>query len=316
MRSIRPSASDQHELRITSGILFMVAGVMLVPILDAIAKYLAAALTPGQIALFRFGIQSVILMSLLTARGQLAWPGAQAGWLALAGVFVAGAVGSLNWAVAELPLATAISIFFVEPLFLTLIAALVLGEKIGPRRIGAIAAGLAGALIVIRPNWGSFGPAILLPISAAIFFACYVTTVRGLSSRLGGLHMQAWSGTMAAIVLVGANVFGTWAEVPIFTFAPVPGWAWPYLLASGAIAALAHMMLAMAFRRVEAGALAPFQYLEIIGATMLGYFIFSDFPDALTWVGTAVILSAGLYVFYRERQSARGVTASTKRPAR
>lgn len=310
-----PTASEQ-DLRTTAGIVFMIAGVMLVPILDAIAKYLSSALTPGQIALFRFAIQSVILMSILTARGQLAWPRAQAGWLALAGVFVAGAVGSLNWAVAELPLATAISIFFVEPLLLTLIAALVLGEKIGPRRLGAIAAGLIGALIVIRPNWAGFGPAILLPISAAIFFACYVTTIRGLSSRLGGLHMQAWSGMMAAVVLAVANVFGTWAAVPIFTFAPVPGWAWPYLLASGAIAALAHMMFAMAFRRAQAGALAPFQYLEIVGATTLGYFVFGHFPDALTWLGTALILSAGLYVFYRERQAVRGVTASTQRPAR
>jgi len=96
----------------------------------------------------------------------------------------------------------------------------------------------------------------------------------------------------------------------------VPGWAWLYLVVMGAIAALAHMMFAMAFQRVEAGALAPFQYLEIVGATTLGYLVFGDFPDALTWLGTALILAAGLYVFYRERQAARGVTATAKHPAR
>lgn len=312
----RLSSPTDHDLRTTSGILFMIAGVMLVPMLDAFAKYLSDWLSPGQIALFRFGFQSVILMSILTARRELAWPGPISGWLALAGFFGASAVLCLIWAVSLLPLATAISIFFIEPLLLTLIAAAVLGEKVGPRRIGAIFAGLAGALIVIRPNWASFGPMILLPAAAAFFFACYVATIRGLSSRLGGLPMQAWSGTWATLIIAVVVMLGSLGEAPILRFEAVPDWAWLYLGAMGAIAALAHMMFAMAFQRVEAGALAPFQYLEIVGATTLGYLVFGDFPDALTWAGTALILSAGLYVFYRERQAARGVTATTKRPAR
>jgi drug/metabolite transporter (DMT)-like permease len=306
----------ERDLRTTSGILFMIAGVFLVPILDAFSKYLSDWLAPGQIALFRFGFQSAILMAILIVRRELAWPGAISAWLALAGGFAAGAVICLIWAVSLLPLATAISIFFIEPLLLTLIAALALGEKIGPRRLGAIAAGLIGAMIVIRPNWAAFGPAVLLPVAAAFFFACYVTTIRGLSTRLGGLPMQAWSGTFATLIIAAIVLMGSFVEAPVFTFQPVPGWAWYVLLIMGAIAALAHMMFAMAFQRVEAGALAPFQYLEIVGATTLGFFVFGDFPDTLTWAGTALILAAGLYVFYRERQAARGITATTKRPAR
>jgi len=316
MPSLMPTASNDQDLRTTSGILFMIAGVFLVPMLDAFSKYLAVWLAPGQIALFRFGFQSIILMTILTARRELFWPGALTGWLMLAGAFAAGAVVCLIWAVSLLPLATAISIFFIEPLLLTLIAALALGEKIGVRRIGAIAIGLVGAMIVIRPNWVSFGPVILLPAAAAFFFACYVATIRGLSVRLAGLPMQAWSGTFATLIILVVVLLGSWGDVSIFTFTPVPDWAWLYLAIMGAIAALAHMMFAMAFQRVEAGALAPFQYLEIVGATTLGYFVFGDFPDALTWAGTALILSAGLYVFYRERQAARGVTATAKRPAR
>jgi drug/metabolite transporter (DMT)-like permease len=315
MPSTLPTAAEQ-DLRTTSGIAFMIAGVFLVPMLDAFSKYLSDWLAPGQIALFRFGFQSVILMAILTARRELVWPGALTGWLMLAGGFAAGAVICLIWAVSLLPLATAISIFFIEPLLLTVIAALALGEKIGPRRVGAILVGLVGAMIVIRPNWASFGPVILLPAAAAFFFACYVTTIRGLSARLAGLPMQAWSGTFATLVIAVIVLTGSLGDVTIFTFQPVPGWAWSILLVMGAIAALAHMMFAMAFQRVEAGALAPFQYLEIVGATTLGYFVFGDFPDALTWAGTALILAAGLYVFYRERQAARGVTATTKRPAR
>ncbi len=315
MPSLLPTASD-HDLRTTSGIGFMIAGVFLVPMLDALAKYLSAWLAPGQIALFRFAIQSLILMTILTARRELFWPGRLTGWLMLAGAFAAGAVICLIWAVSLLPLATAISIFFIEPLLLTIIAALALGEKIGPRRIGAIVVGLIGAMIVIRPNWVSFGPVILLPAAAAFFFACYVATIRGLSVRLAGLPMQAWSGTWATLIIFVVVLLGSWSDVPIFRFEPVPAWTWYYLAAMGAIAALAHMMFAMAFQRVEAGALAPFQYLEIVGATALGYFVFGDFPDALTWAGTGLILAAGLYVFYRERQAARGVTATTKRPAR
>ncbi len=312
----RLSSPADHHMRTTAGIAFMIAGVMLVPMLDAFAKYLSDWLSPGQIALFRFGFQSAILMAILAARRELFWPGALTGWLALAGGFAAAAVLCLIWAVSLLPLATAISIFFIEPLLLTLIAALVLGERIGLRRLGAIFAGLAGALIVIRPNWASFGPAVLFPVAAAFFFACYVTSIRGLSARVGGLPMQAWSGTWATLIIAVVVVAGSPADVAGFSFQPVPGWAWLYLGVMGAIAALAHMMFAMAFQRVEAGALAPFQYLEIVGATTLGYLVFGDFPDALTWAGTALILAAGLYVFYRERQAARGVTTTTKRPAR
>jgi len=316
MSSLLPTASNQHDLRATSGFVFMIAGVMLVPILDAIAKHLSLWLAPAQLAFFRFAFQSLILMSILVARGELKWPGRLTGWLALAGLFTASAVLSLIWAVSLLPLATAIAIFFVEPLLLTIIAALALGEKVGPRRLGAIATGLIGALIVIRPNWSNFGPVLLLPVAAAFFFACYVTTIRGLSQRVAGLPMQAWSGSWATLIIIAVLVLGSLGGVEAFAFSSVPGWAWIYLLAMGGISALAHMMFAMAFHRVEAGALAPFQYLEILGATTLGYFIFSDFPDALTWVGTALILSAGLYVFYRERQASRGAAAGGERPAR
>jgi len=145
-------------------------------------------------------------------------------------------------------------------------------------------------MIVIRPNWATFGPAVLLPAAAAFFFACYVTTIRGLSVRLAGLPMQAWSGTWATLIIAVVVLIGSLADVSVFTFEPVPGWALGYLVVMGGIAALAHMMFAMAFHRVEAGALAPFQYLEIVGATTLGYLVFGDFPDALTWLGTAIIL--------------------------
>ncbi len=90
---------------------------------------------------------------------------------------------------------------------------------------------------------------------------------------------------------------------------PEPG-EWALLVGLGAFSATTHVMLAFAFRFAEAGLLAPFQYLEIISATLLGLLLFGDFPDAMTWAGTALIVAAGLYVFLRERrQSAEAPVA-------
>lgn len=292
--------------------LLMMLAMLMIPGMDALSKLLTAWLSPAQITMLRFGMQTLFLGSILLLRGQLRWPdggGRMVAQLAVAGLFITGTILSMIWAVSVLPLANAIAIFFVEPLILTLFSVLFLGEKVGWRRVLAVIVGLCGALVVIRPNWAAFGWYALLPLVTAVGFAAYLTTTRHLVPRLGGLVLQAWTGGFATLFAGIGVVVGSLLDVPTLAAMPIPSEAWPLLLGLGVLGTTGHLLIALAFRHAEASLLAPFQYLEIISATILGYVLFGEFPDALTWTGVGIILASGLYVFHRERRVARATGA-------
>ncbi|MBK1726343.1 EamA family transporter [Halorhodospira neutriphila] len=287
------------------GMTLMAVAMLLVPGMDALAKLLSAQLSPFQIAFIRFLLQSAFLGGLLAWQRRLAVPAAALPRLVLAGALVAGAIGCLFWSLTALPLANAIAIFFVEPLLLTLLSALLLGERVGWQRLAAVAVGLGGALIVIRPNWAAFGGMALLPLLAALFYAGQLTVLRSLAGQLPATQVQGYSALFAALLLGAALAIGSGQGVELLAWDTPQGVAWLYLAGIGVLSTVGYLLISGAMRRAGASILAPFQYLEIISATLLGYLIFGDLPDALTGLGTAIILGAGGYVFYRERRSAQ-----------
>ena len=144
----------------------------------------------------------------------------------------------------------------------------------------------------------------MLPLLAAVFYAAQLTVFRSLSGGLSGARVQGYSAVFATIVLGLALLLGGTAGVEQFAWHRPHGAAWAYLAGIGVLSTISYLLISAALKRSEAGILAPFQYLEIISATFLGYVVFGDFPDALTWLGTAIILASGLYVFHRERRIA------------
>jgi drug/metabolite transporter (DMT)-like permease len=299
-----PPSTSSNRGETEAGMLFMAGAMLLVPGIDALAKLLSAQLSPFQITFIRFLLQAAFLGGLLAWSRRLAVPRSALPRLALGGTFVAAAIGFLVWSLSILPLANAIAIFFVEPLVLSLLSALFLGERVGWQRLGAVAVGLIGALVVIRPNWAQFGAAALLPLFAAVFYAAQLTVFRSLSGDLSGPRVQAYSAIFATLVLGIALLLGGAAGVDQFAWHRPRGVAWAYLAGIGVLSTISYLLISSALKRTEAGTLAPFQYLEIISATILGYLVFGDFPDLLTWLGTGIILASGLYVFYRERKRA------------
>jgi drug/metabolite transporter (DMT)-like permease len=282
-----------------AGVVLMAVAMLVAPFMDLFAKLLTETMSAGAIGLGRFTAQSLILLPFVLASGQWGRPT----WLHLvAGLFLAGALLAFNSALKYMPIPNAIAIFFVEPLILTLLSAYLLGEGLGWRRLAAVAAGMIGALIVIRPNWQAFGPASLYPLIAACGFACYLLITRIMAQRGARLALQFWIGVSALGGLVVATAIGDRLGIPVLALSwPGPA-QWIYLACMGLIAAISHQMINNAFARAEAGVLAPLQYLEIISATLIGWFFFGDFPDRLTWAGTAIIIGSGIYVIHRERQ--------------
>lgn len=284
--------------------MIMVAAMLLLPAIDALAKVMAATVPVGLIVWSRFAFQTVLLAPAALRRRDTSQRGL---WRVHAARGTLLAVTTLLFfaAVRVLPLADAISIFFVEPLILTLLSAILLGESIGWRRLSAVVVGFLGAVVIVRPSYAIFGMNALLPLAAASCFALYLILTRRIATREHPTTMQFHAGFFGCLVMSMGLAVG--AALGIEGLTPV--WPsmrdWLLLALVGVVATVGHQMVVHAFRRAEAAILAPFQYLEIIGATFYGFVLFGDFPDSTTWLGVAIIIGSGTYVFHRERALAR-----------
>jgi drug/metabolite transporter (DMT)-like permease len=289
----------------SSGMLFMALAMFLLPISDTFAKTLTGVLDPVVVTMWRLVAQALCLapVALLLhrrLRGAMFSP-----IVALSGALVMITLTSLITAFSVMPIATAIALFFVEPLILTLLAGSLLGEKVGPRRMAAVGVGLLGAFVVIRPGFEEFGWATLFPLVAATAYALNMVVLRQASRQRSPLTVQCGATIYAAcgMILLVLSLHGG----NIVQLAPMsmPSWTWGAILGAGAFAAASFVLISEAFRHGEASMLAPFQYLEIIGATTAGLLVFGDLPDALTWLGISIIVGSGVYVFRREKLQAR-----------
>jgi len=288
--------------RIT-GMALMALAMLMVPGLDAIAKLLMERLPPLQVTLGRFLMQTLVLLPvfLLGRRNK----SLQLGHVA-AGVFLGCALLTFNFALQVMPIANALAIFFVEPLILTLLAAVVLHESLGKRRLVAIGLGLCGALVILRPNISAYGSTALFPLATAFLFACYMMVTRRMSQSGDLLTLQFWTGFFAAVALLIG--LGT----KIYFYPDTQNHVQPNIreiglfVLLGVLAGLGHQLIIRSLSYIEAGHAAPLQYLEIVSAVILGWVIFADFPDVLTWVGTLLIVGAGLYIARDELRRGQG----------
>ena len=283
----------------------MMGGMITLPAMDAIAKYLATAegVTAAQTVFFRFTVQALLLGAVIVAlRGP---EGLRPRYLTvnlLRGAVMSVAVMMFFAALKYMPLADALAIFFTEPLILTLMSAVLLGERFGWRRLMAILVGFGGAMLIIRPGFATFGGVALFPLVTATLFALYLIITRKFAPDDDPVAMQFVSGLGGAMMVTAIMPLGTFAGVESFGTAPLPTTAFPWFLLFliGLIAAGGHLIVVYAFQRAPASLLAPFQYVEIISAVLFGWLIFSDFPDGPTWLGIAVIVASGLYITWRE----------------
>lgn len=281
----------------------MTVGMLIVPIMDAIAKNLGSEISPMQITWGRFVFQFIFMgAAILTMLDASALRSARPLVHTVRGILLAIATTFFFFSLLYLPLANAIAIFFVQPMVLTLLSVLVLGESIGWHRRIAVTTGFLGALLIIRPGSDAFTLASLLPLCAAVFFASYLALTRSVANVDHPLTMQFSSAVGAAIVLSIALWLGDIAELSMFQPKVPDLHQWSLLAAVGLIAAVGHLLVVVAVNRAPTSLLAPFGYIEIVSATALGWWIFNEWPDAMTWLGISIIVASGLYVLLREHQ--------------
>jgi drug/metabolite transporter (DMT)-like permease len=271
------------------------------PMMDAMAKATPTVVPVAQILAARFGFQVIVLVPLVMALRLGHWPPLRDWALhALRGAALLIATGFFFAAVRHMPIANAIAIFFVEPFILTLLGAVFLGEAVGWRRIAACVVGFGGALLVIQPSFANLGPVALFPLGTACFFALYMVLTRSMAGRVHPVALQAHTAVAASAMILPLLIAFDGSGVAAFDPVWPTGLAVWTLLGVGAIATVSHIFLSFALKHAPASVIAPLQYLEIVGATAIGYLAFGDFPNSLTWVGIAIIVGSGLYVFARE----------------
>jgi drug/metabolite transporter (DMT)-like permease len=203
--------------------------------------------------------------------------------------------GVFNAGIRSTPLATATTIMFLSPILVTLLSIPLLSEKVGIRRWAGIIVGFIGAIIVVQPwqsGFSGIGLGVLFLLLASLLNANYqivTRMVRG-DDPLTSLLFTATAGALVTSLMV--PWFWTWPSA----------FDWMLLIASGLAGALGHLCLIRALRLAPASVVAPFSYSSLIWATLLGFVIWNDWPDFWTWVGAALIIGSGLYIFHRERR--------------
>ena len=191
-----------------------------------------------------------------------------------------------------IPLATAAIIGFTSPFIVTAISPSILGEQVGWRRWAAVCVGFIGALIVIRPGSGSLHWAAFLVLGTASFYALYQVMTRKIAGRDDPATTIAYTAIIGAVIASGI--------APFYWQLPQQGLHIFLFIAIGLLGGIGHYFVVKAFQYAQASVLAPMAYAQLIGALSFGYIIFADLPDFWSWVGTAIIISCGLYIGYRE----------------
>lgn len=296
--------------RILPGIVLMLAFCVLAPLLDAASKLATATIPVGQITAARFLVQGVLMVPVALVMG-LSWrlPPRLAGLIALRALFLIASTYGFVAGVQVMAIADALAIVFVEPFILLVLGHFLFGDAIGPRRILASIVGFCGSMLVIQPSLAAFGLVALFPLMSAFAFAAYMLVTRAMAAAVHPVIQQLHTSIAgAALCLPVLLVFDGSGLATLDPVMP-QGWAWLWLFGVGFWAAVSHMCMTVALKYAPASTLAPIHYLEIVTAVAIGYAVFGDFPNALTWAGMAIIVASGLYVIYRERVTAGKVTS-------
>jgi drug/metabolite transporter (DMT)-like permease len=287
------------------GSLIMATAMAAFTVNDSITKAVSAEINFGQVMLVR-GLFAIVLIAAFAFHQRALRPlgTVMTAPVALRVVGEVGGTISFMAALTHLPLANTSAIFQALPLAITLGAALVFREPVGWRRWLAIAAGFIGVLVIVRPGISGFNQFSLFALVSVAFCALRDLSTKKIPAQIPSLFIT---------LLMTVTVTSAGALI-LF---PLGGWTPPSVHALGMLALAAVLVLIgyqcmiVALRSGDISAVAPFRYSALLWAMLLGYLMFGDKPDAMMLLGASIIVSSGLYAFYRERIRARPVAATT-----
>jgi drug/metabolite transporter (DMT)-like permease len=271
---------------------------------DTCAKWLSASLPTAQIVWARYVGASVIALIASRSVSRPVTLRSKRPWLQLVrSVLLLGSTTANIVALRQLQLSETATISFLTPIFVALLAGPLLGEKVSPERMIAIALGFLGVVIATRPGTAAFQPIVLVAVAGVVCNSGYVLATRKLAAADAAQTTLAWT-QIAGIVFLTPMLPWVWRQ-------PNSAGAWLLMAAMGIFAATSHGMLIVAHRFAPAPTLTPFTYTQLIWMIVSGVLVFGDWPAVPTLLGAALVVACGAFLALRERRGRLVARAAT-----
>ncbi|MBY5935365.1 DMT family transporter [Tateyamaria omphalii] len=278
------------------GIALMIAVSVVFAGQDGISRHLAAEYNVFMVVMIRYWFFAAFVISVaarkaggLRAAAQTRQPVVQG----LRGLLLAAEICVMVTAFTVLGLVESHAVFAAYPLLVAALSGPILGERVGWKRWSAIGVGFVGVLIILRPGLGVFDPAAVIPLASAIMFAIYGLLTRYVARDDSTATSFFWTGTVGA---VGMTCVGVWF------WEPMTGADWGWMGALCLTGALGHWLLIRTYEVAEASAVQPFAYFQMVFAALVGISVFGEVLEINVIIGAAIIVAAGLFTLWRERQ--------------
>lgn len=301
----------------TVGILCLVSAIAVLSASDSIIKWLSPTYALHEIMLYRGVVAIAITLVFVWLEGGPSILRTRRPVLhIIRGMLLVFANVFFFLGLATLPLAEAVALFFIAPLFITALSRPVLGERVGAMRWAAVLVGMVGVTFMLRPGSGLVSPAGLLPVAAAFCYAWLQMLTRrlGVTDKAATLSFYIQLCFVIASAAVGMAIGDgrfSGGDNATLEFL-VRAWTWPsmdhqlLLILCGVLIGLGSYLLSQAYRMAEAAVVAPFEYTGLPFAVFWGYYLWGDWPDWVTFSGAALIIGSGLFVFYWETRNSAG----------
>ncbi len=291
-----PSLSTDHASDRLRAILLMLVALVLFSALDATAKYLAQRhhIPVLQIVWLRFFGQVLYMVGIYRAFHLPALVRTQQVWPQLARSSLLFGTTAFNFlALAHLRMDQTITVVFLTPLTVALLAGPLLGEWVGWRRMLAILVGFLGVVVAVWRGADAFDPAFLYSFGSMLSYAGFMLVTRAVAGRDPPFVTLFYSMLVGAVVTAPFALYH-WVAPPTLG-------VWLAVGALGLLGGSGHYLFIHAYRLAPASTLAPFLYFQLLSMVAFGYLVFADVPDLRTVVGSAIVVASGLYLFARER---------------
>ena len=274
----------------------MIAATFVFAMQDGISRHLASEYNVLMVVMIRYWFFAAFVIAIaskseggLRAAAKTRQPILQIG----RGVMLAGEVCVAITAITFLGLVDSLAIFICYPLLVAALSGPILGERVGWRRWAAIGVGFIGVLIILKPGFGVFDKAAILALISAVMFALYALLTRYAARQDSTATSFFWTGTVGAVFM---TVVGAWSWMPM-----IPSdWVWMGILCMSGV--FGHWLLIRCYEMAEASAVQPFAYFHLVFGAMVGVAVFGEVIALNVSIGAAIVVAAGLFTFWRERQ--------------
>lgn len=282
----------------------MTAAMLTIPLVDGLAKYLSASYSPLFLSWARYAVACLIVLPAAAAiHGRRLFPAERLASHGLRTVFLVASMTLYFLAIARIPLASAVSAYFIGPIVAVVLSVVLLGERLTALKAISLVLGFLGSIVILRPG-ASLDPGLALALAAGIAFAFYLVATRQATTVSDPVKTLAFQ-CVAGMVLLTPQALATWSA---------PAWHdLPLFAGLGLFSAISHMLSIAAFRLADASTLAPLVYVELIGAALIGFVVFGEIPGFGTIIGAALIVAAGLVLLRRPASEGTSTPSSTQR---